>query len=307
MSIIKITSLQSFSISVLALAMVACGGSSDDSAPAATPTPTPTSLTTATDIAKAAAGIQAAKTTFDSVIAHNEGIFHEIMAETGAGTSSCGTSSSAGSTTVTTHSATANPTDGAIENHACLDGDEKFDGKLITTCNNASCDNALYTATNLVWGNTAQVIDLKANGTWVVAASDTFKGSSSITKSGASTTFTFSDGLVQTYPSKNTVTGSGVLTVSGANATNCVDGTYSYNVSTALTMPSGTQRLSGGAIKVSSGGTEAGTVTFNADGSIKVKLNSGAESTVTKAEFEGYCGLKEAYDFSEKINDASTL
>ena len=35
MDIIKKTVLQGFSISVLALAMVACGGSSDDSAPAA--------------------------------------------------------------------------------------------------------------------------------------------------------------------------------------------------------------------------------------------------------------------------------
>ena len=61
MDIIKKTVLQGFSISVLALAMVACGGSSDDSAPAATPT-TPASLTTATDVAKAVAGIEASHT-----------------------------------------------------------------------------------------------------------------------------------------------------------------------------------------------------------------------------------------------------
>ena len=303
MRIIKKTALQSFSIAVLAIAMVACGGSSDDPTPAANAPLLPASLTTVVDVAKAVAGIQSAKTAFDSVIANNEGILHD----TSTGTSNCGTSPSAGSRTVTTHSATANPTDGAIENHLCLVGDEKFDGSLITTCNNASCDDALYVAQNLVWGNTAQAIDLMANGSWRVAASDTFKGSSRITKSGASTTFTFNDGLVQTYPSHNTVTGSGTLTVSGASATNCIDSTYSYTISTPLTTPSGTMRQNGGAIKVSSGGVEAGTVTFNADGSVKVKLKDGTENTVSKAEFESYCGLKEAYDFSQVINSASTL
>ena len=307
MSIIKKTALQGFSISVLALAMVACGGGSNDSTPSVTPTP-PASLTTATDIAKAVAGIQAAKTAFDVVIADSEGTIKEVFLDAKVGMDiSCGTSVSAGKFKVTANAATVYATDGTIESSACLDAGEKFDGKLVYLCNDNSCDSALLTATNLVWGDTAQAIELKANGTWTVGASDTYKGSSSITKSGSSTTFTFNDGLAQMYPAHNTVTGSGALTVSGASATNCIDGSYSYNVSTALTMPSGTQRLNGGAIKVNSGSTEVGTVTFNADGSVKVKLKDGAESTVTKADFESYCGLKEAYDFSEKINPNSTL
>ncbi len=70
-------------------------------------------------------------------------------------------------------------------------------------------------------------------------------------------------------------------------------------------MNSGTQRITGGLIRISSGGNsegpEAGTVLFNADGSVKVKLANGIETTVSKTEFESYCGLKEAYDFSEKL------
>lgn len=305
MDIIKKAVLQGFAVSLLAVALAGCPlDDDDDEQPAATPTP-PASLTTATDIAKAAAGIQAAKTAFDVVISDGVDGIEEVITEGRADKDiSCGTSLSAGKFKVTTNTSTAYPKDGTGVSSMCLESGEKFDGTLVYQCNDASCDSALLTATNLVWGDTVQAIDLKANGTWTIGASDTFKGSSTITKSAASTTFTFSDGLVQTYPAKNTITGSGVLTVSGASATNCVDGSYSYNVSTALTMPSGTQRLNSGAIKINSGGAEVGTVTFNTDGSVKVKQKDGAESTVPKTVFESYCGLKEAYDFSEKLGSA---
>ena len=176
MDIIKKTALQGFSISVLALAMVACGGSSDDSAPAATPT-TPASLTTATDVAKAAAGIQAAKTAFDVVISNNQaGIEESITSGDVNKDVSCGTSLSAGKFKVTPNTSTAYTKDGTGVSSMCLEDGEKFDGTLVYQCNDASCDSALSTATNLVWGDTVKVIDLKANGTWTAASSDTYKG-----------------------------------------------------------------------------------------------------------------------------------
>ena len=64
MSIIKKTALQSFSISVLALAMVACGGGSDDSKPATNNN----TLTTPNEVAKAAAAVIVANMTFDKVL-----------------------------------------------------------------------------------------------------------------------------------------------------------------------------------------------------------------------------------------------
>jgi hypothetical protein len=301
MDIIKKTVLQGFSISVLALAMVACGGSSDDSAPAATPT-TPASLTTATDVAKAVAGIEAAKTIFDVVVSDGKDGIEEVIREGRAGKDiNCGTSPNAGKFKVITNTGTAYSNDGTGVNETCLESGHKWDGTLDYRCNDSACDNSVTTATNAVWGDTTTFVDLKISGTSTRSPStDIFKGSASITKSGRATTFTFNDSLTQTYPSKNNITGSGALTVSSASATNCIDGSYSYNVSRTLTMPSGTLRLNSGAITVNSSGVEAGTVTFNADGSVKIKLKDGAESTVSKANFESYCGLKEAYDFSEK-------
>lgn len=102
MDIIKKTALQGFTISVLALAMIACGGGSDDAAPAATPTPTPSQMT-ATDVAKAAAAIMAASTAFDAVMSDGKDGIEEVITESRADKDiSCGTSLSAGKFKVTT-------------------------------------------------------------------------------------------------------------------------------------------------------------------------------------------------------------
>ena len=292
---------------LVSASLVACGGSDDDSDKVSA---TPASLTTTTDIAKAAAGLQAAKTIADVVINNSVDTIEEVITEGKAEKDiSCGTSPSAGKFKITANTSTASYTkDGTIVSSMCLDNGEKFDGTLSYQCNDAKCDNASLVATNLVWGDTSKAVDLKVNGssTWSVTSmpQDDFRGSASITKSGVSTTFSSYDRLVTQYFAKNQIVGYGGLTVSGGSATNCVDGTYAYSVKNSLIMNSGTQRISGGVIRISSGGNsegpESGTVTFNSDGSVKVKLPSGMEATVSKAEFESYCGLKEAYDFSEK-------
>lgn len=306
MSIIKKTALQSFSISLLVLAITACGGGDDDKQSV-----TPASLTTTTDIAKAVAGIQAAKTIFDVVISNNQAGIEESITNGDVNKDvSCGTSLSAGTFKITPNTITAYAKDGTGVSSMCLEDGEKFDGTLVYQCNNASCDSALSTATNLVWGDTNKAIDLKVNGTSTGSVGtsmpqDEFRGTASIIKSGASTTFSSYDRLVTQYFAKNRIVGYGGLTVSGGSSTNCIDGTYAYSVRESLVMNSGTQRISGGLIRISSGGNsegpEAGTVLFNADGSVKVKLANGIETTVSKTEFESYCGLKEAYDFSEKL------
>ena len=291
---------------LVSASLVACGGSDDDSDKVSA---TPASLTTTSDIAKAAAGIQAAKTIADVVINNSVDTIEEVITEGKAEKDiSCGTSPSAGKFKVTANTSTAYTKDGTGVSSMCLESGEKFDGTLSYQCNDAKCDNASLVATNLVWGDTSKAVDLKVNGssTWSVTSmpQDDFRGSASITKSGVSTTFSSYDRLVTQYFAKNQIVGYGGLTVSGGSATNCVDGTYAYSVKNSLIMNSGTQRISGGVIRISSGGNsegpESGTVTFNSDGSVKVKLPSGMEATVSKAEFESYCGLKEAYDFSEK-------
>lgn len=271
---------------------------------------TPASLTTTTDIAKAVAGIQAAKTIFDVVISNNQAGIEESITKGDVNKDvSCGTSPSAGKFKITPNASTVYAKDGTGVSSMCLENGEKFDGTLVYQCNDASCDSALSTATDLVWGDTNKAIDLKVNGTSTRSVAsmpqDEFRGTASIIKSGASTTFSSYDRLVTQYFAKNQIVGYGGLTVSGGSSTSCIDGTYAYSVKESLIMKSGTQRISGGLIRISSGGNsegpEAGTVQFNADGSVKVKLANGIETTVSKNEFESYCGLKEAYDFSEKL------
>lgn len=303
---VKYKTLKGFSVSMLALAMVACGGgSSDDSAPPAnnnTNNNTVSSLT-AVELAKVASAIQSAKTIFDVVSYDSIDTIEEVITDGKAGKDvTCGTSLSAGKFKVTANSATAYTKDGTITNSLCQEDGEKWDGTISYECKDTACDNSVTTSTNAVWGDTASNVDLKISGTMTTSSnSDILKGTSSIIKSGQSTMFAFSDvGLTQSYPAKNTVGGSGTLSISNGSATNCIDGTYSYTVATNLTMPSGTQRLNGGSISIKSGSNDLGTVSFNADGSVKVKLPSGVESTVSKLDFEGVCGLKEAYMFSEK-------
>lgn len=300
MDIIKKVALQGFSISMLALAVAACGGSSDDSAPAVTPTP-PASVTTATDVAKAAAAVIAASTAFDVVIGGGKDGIEEVITEGKADKDiSCGTSLSAGKLKVTTNTSTAYPKDGTDVSSMCLESGEKFDGTLVYQCNDATCDNSVATATNYVLGNTTTGVDLKVNGTLTATDKDNYKGVSTVLKGGSAINFTFNDGLVFTYPSHNTVgTDSfGKLVVSGGSAFNCIDGELSYAVTTPLTTPSGPQVIGSGAVKISVGGSEVGTVTFNADDSVSVKMKDGSVTPVTKDVYQSYCGLKEVFSFS---------
>ena len=90
----------------------------------------------------------------------------------------------------------------------------------------------------------------------------------------------------------------GKLVVSGGSAFNCIDGELSYAVTTPLTTPSGPQVIGSGAVKISVGGSEVGTVTFNADDSVSVKMKDGSVTPVTKDVYQSYCGLKEVFSFS---------
>ena len=302
MDIIKKAALQGFAVSLLAVALAGCplNDDDDDAQPAATPTP-PASLTTATDVAKAAAALIAASTTFDVVMSDGKDGIEEVITEGKADKDiSCGTSLSAGKFKVTTNTSTAYTKDGTGVSSMCLEDGEKFDGTLVYQCNDASCDNSVATATNLVWGNTVTGVDLKVNGTLTATDKDTYKGVSTVLKGGSAINFTFNDGLVFTYPSHNTVgTDSfGKLVVSGGSAFNCIDGELSYAVTTPLTTPSGPQVIGSGAVKISVGGSEVGTVTFNADDSVSVKMKDGSVTPVTKDVYQSYCGLKEVFSFS---------
>lgn len=306
---VKYKTFKGFSVSIFALAMVACGGGGDDSNKVSA---TPASLTTATDIAKAVAGVQAAKTIFDVVINNSVDTIEEVITEGKAEKDiSCGTSPSAGKFRVTTNTGTAYTKDGTGVSTMCLESGEKFDGTLSYQCNDATkCENnTSLVASNLVWGDTNKAIELKVNGSssWFIKdtmPTDEYRGSVTITKGASSTTFSTYDRLVTQYFKKNQIVGYGGMTVSSGSATNCVEGAYAYSIKNSLIMNSGTQRITGGLIRISSGGNsegpEAGSVTFKSDGGITVKLPNGIETNFSKTEFESYCGLKEAYDFSEK-------
>jgi hypothetical protein len=318
MDIIKKTTLQGFSISVLALAMVACGGSSDDSAPAATPTPNTggngSTLTTPNEVAKAAAAIVAANTTFDELVSiGKEGIADRISKGLGNGQNlTCNRNAGAPTFTVVANTATANTTDGTRTYPTdCPDGEYLSRGKIVFTCTDAACDANSAEFTNYMEA-VPTILSPTINGTAASTFanntySDVYKGSVKLEKNGSMTTFSFADGLMRTIPKQSDTwtTATGKIMVSGGNALNCTtDGEFSYQATVALKdVQSGGIGFESGALKISTGTAEAGTVTFATDGSVKVKMaGQSSETTIPKSTFESYCGLGAVAQLNAKFS-----
>jgi len=170
-----------------------------------------------------------------------------------------------------------------------------------------NCDTGSRVATTLSWTH-PEIVSFEpvVTGVWTWQLNnnkqfeDEFKGEVTVKKANLSTVFAFNEGGKRGFVGKNTFDLHGKLSVSQGNSTNCVDGTVSYQSTQHLTMASGSQRLTGGVMTISNSLGETAVVTFNADGSLKLSKN-GVETVVPKADFESYCGLKEAYGLSERL------
>ncbi|HNE91748.1 MAG TPA: hypothetical protein PLV16_07875 [Agitococcus sp.] len=264
---------------------------------------------TTNSLAQAAAAVIASHTLFDTVLTEHTNTIEEVAVEKGSASIACGTSVNAGSFLLTLKTETTYPKDGVLMNHNCQEGGETFNGKLDYSCLDNNCDTGNSVATVLSWTHPMIVsFEPVVTGvwTWKLNSSkqfeDEFKGEVTIKKANLTTKFAFGEGVKRVFVGKNTFDVQGKLDVSQGNSVNCVDGAVSYQSTQSLTMASGSQRLTGGVMTISNGLGETGVVSFNADGSLKVSKN-GVETVVPKADFESYCGLKEAYGLSEKLGD----
>jgi|GEM_PF-6544848 len=280
------------------LVLTACNESHQESA--APP------LTTPHTLAQAAAAIIAANTVFDTVLTEHSNTIEELAVEKGSVTMACGTSVNAGSFIFSLNTTTAYPKDGVLMNQNCQESGETFNGKLDYSCLDNDCDSGSSVATALSWTHPSIVaFEPVVTGVWTWKVNtakqfeDEFKGAVTIKKANLSTNFSFNEGLKRVFVAKNTFDVQGKVNVSQGNSSNCQDGLISYQSTKSLVMANKSQRITGGAMTVSNGAGETGTVTFNADGSLKV-LKNGVETMVSKADFESYCGVKEAYSLSEK-------
>lgn len=310
MSIIKKTALQSFSISVLALAMVACGGGSDDSKPATNNN----TLTTPNEVAKAAAAVIVANMTFDKVLSIGQkGIADRISKGLGNGQNlTCNKNVGAPTYTVVANTATANNTDG-IRTYAenCPDGEYLSRGKLVYTCTDDACDSNNSTAEPLMEAVPtilSPTIFGVANTTFANNTyNDVYKANAEVKleKGGVLTRFFFKEDLMRAIPKQsNTWTmASGRIVVLGGNAFNCTtDGEFTYQATSALKeVPNGVG-FESGELKIIIG-SEAGKVTFSADGGVKVRMSGQTdETTIPKSTFESYCGLGAVSEWNAKYS-----
>lgn len=298
MEITQKAALQGFAVSLLAVSLAGCpSDDNDDDAPP------PAALTTPNEVAKAAAAVVAANTTFDKLVSiGKDGIAVRISQGLGDGRNlSCNPGVGAPTYTVLANSATANTSDGT-RNYPADCPDEEFlsRGKIVFTCADAACDVDNTAVTNFMEA-VPTVLSPTINGTAASSFadniySDVYRGSVKLEKSGLTTTFSFADGLSRTIPklSDTWTTAAGKIVVGGGNALNCVDGELSYQATATLkdVQAVGGIGFESGTLKISIGAAEAGSVTFAADGSVKVKMaGQSTETTIPKSTFEGYCGL----------------
>lgn len=295
----------------------ACGGGGDDntasqSVEAVNLPPAPTfnaaPLTTSNEIAKAAAAIIVANTTFERTIDMHLA-FLTSFAPTDNSTKEifCGervfTTDKIQIYKITTNNHPPYTSYRTIESDRCtgLLGDYGFNrggGKLIYACNDSGC---LATATGLRFDRLkAESLYQTANGIWDSKNDiSTFKGNVRLFTNGLSSTFYFNDGLVQNPPNNSTGMGKGSfgkIGVSSGNALNCIDGEITYNVIEPISV---FNRVNGGSIKIMSNNIAVGVVTFKSDGSLIVKKDGAAEENITQSTFESFCALKKVYDFSK--------
>lgn len=287
---------------LVSTSLIACGGGGGgDSAGSNTPNNT-TTLTTPEEVAKAAAAYYVANRAFGysmSMASHRI----RLNASTTVATVDvpCNSFASIPTFRVTANTSTLHPNDGTLSHSTeCPHGDYVVRGQLSETCNDVACNSSKLVANDFVQGLAATSFYPIINGTFdhTFASGfnkDIYKGSVRLEKGGLVTTFSFPDGLARDTPMQIGGSTIGKITVSGGNALNCTtDGEVNYQELLSLTSTSGT-------LRVNKGSVEAGAVTFQADGSVKVKMaGQVSETTITKSTFESYCGVKEINEWRSK-------
>lgn len=299
--------LQGFYVSVLAVAIAGCGGGGGDST--ASGTNNSSAVTTPVELAKSAAALIATKEVFAHLMSH--GGKKIVFNTTGAiGTTTVPCNASVGAPT---YSIVIAATD-TILNYAtdCPDGEFIAHGKyVVTPTSTTGSFTGTAEATNFMFGLITNNFNPTINGTEDSTFisnihKDVYTGTAKLEQNGLTTTFSLPDGLISNVPSgggSQTLTGK--VIVSGGNAFNCVtDGELGFQTTDSLiSAVSGVAHVSG-TLKVTTGSTavNAGTVTFNADGSIKVRLTgSTTDTTISKSDFESYCGLSKIADWETKL------
>ena len=120
------------------------------------------------------------------------------------------------------------------------------------------------------------------------------------------TVFSFPDGLFSAIASGTAehgatyTTATGKMSVTGGNALNCIsDGVFGYQAINPLVSKQG-GGLASGSLEIRKGAVEAGTVIFNADGSINVRTPTESQKTISKSVFASYCGVGDVLDWEKK-------
>jgi hypothetical protein len=296
---------------LMSASLLACGGGENEEdstnsidAIQLPPSPKfyPAPLTTTNEIAKAAAAIIVANTTFERTIDNHR---TTLMAFQPVNSSTrdlpCGYSYFDGPLLykITTVSNPAYNFYSTIESDSCnlIEGFNTGGGKLIYTCNHNGC---LATATDLRYDRIkSESLFQKVNGVWGSKNNiSTFKGNAYVYTNGLSSVFYFNDGLVKNPPNGDLKMGKdsfGKIGVSGGNALNCIDGEVSYNVVEPV---SAFNKVNGGSIKILSNNVVVGIVAFKSDGSITVKKDGFVEENITQSAFESFCALRQVYNFA---------
>lgn len=252
-----------------------------------------------TELAQVVAAIQAAKTTFDVVAYDGQGAIATSIED---GTVNRDIACRTGSYKVTANNKTSYAKDGLILNTNCTTNTSKWDGAIELECLDSQCNKSITTASGASWSDFASRVDLKINGDVLSDSSrDAFRGHAKITKDGKETSFDFTDlGLIQDYESNGVMDGFGQLRITDGANNRCKDGRYIYNISSDLVVEANSLRAIAGEIEIKDAkDRKLGVANFARDGGITVKTSSGATASISPTEFESYCGLGEAYRFSE--------
>ncbi len=201
----------------------------------------------------------------------------------------------------------------------CPHGDyvTRSGGKIVSTFNYLPPNLTKTEAINFTEGLPASGFYPTINGTMEHTFqnnlnNDIYKGSVKLDKQGLATVFSFPDGLFSTIENGTSnasgtvehgatyTTATGKMSVTGGNALNCIsDGVFGYQAINPLVNMQG-GGLASGTLEIRKGAVEAGTVIFNADGSINVRTPTESEKTISKSVFASYCGVGDVLDWLKK-------
>lgn len=249
-------------------------------------------------LAQVVAAIQTAKTSFDVVAYDGQDAIADAIA---AGSVNTSVACRSGSYKVVPNAKTIYTKDGLLVNEQCKTTTHQWDGAIDFTCINDQCDKSITTATAAGWTDLSRDVKLSINGELLSdSVRDGFKGNSSITIAGKVTRFDFANsGLIQDYYANGFRDGFGKLSIFNGANNRCIDGTYAYDVRSDLLVAENSLRVIGGKMLIlDQRDSELGSVSFNQNGGISVLTRSGQSANFSAQQFESYCGLAEAYRFS---------